>query len=197
LKRLRREFYARPTLAVARALLGQRVVRLLDGQRLVGRVVEVEAYLGEADLASHARPGRTRRNAPMYGPPGHAYVYFIYGMYHCLNVVTEPEGSPAAVLIRALEPLEGVETMRCHRPGRSDCDLTNGPGKLCQALAIDRALNCADLCQGNLLWIEAGPSVGDGQVVTSPRVGVRGDARARIVPWRFYVAGHPCLSRRR
>jgi DNA-3-methyladenine glycosylase len=196
-ERLPREFYARPTLTVARELVGQCLVRMLDGQRLAGRIVEVEAYLDETDQASHARPGHTRRNAPMYGPPGHAYVYFIYGMYHCLNAVTEPEGSPAAVLIRALEPLEGLKIMRRHRPGRSDCDLTDGPGKLCQALAVDRTLNYADLCHSHELWIEAGASVADEQITTSSRIGVRGDQRAQTVPWRFYIHGHPCLSRRR
>lgn len=197
MKRLSREFYARPTLTVARDLLGQRLVRLLDGRRLAGRIVEVEAYLGETDQASHARPGRTRRNEPMYGPPGRAYVYFIYGMYHCLNAVAEPEGAPAAVLIRALEPLESLEIMRRHRPNRLDCDLTNGPGKLCQALAIDQALNCADLCQSDVLWIEANAPVADQQIAASPRIGVRGDQRARTAPWRFYVQDHPCLSRQR
>lgn len=195
MKWLPREFYARPTLKVAWELLGQRLVRMLNGQRLSGRIVEVEAYLGETDQASHARPGRTRRNAPMYGPPGHAYVYFIYGMYHCLNAVTEAEGSPAAVLIRALEPLEGLEAMRRHRPGRSDRDLTSGPGKLCQALAVDQFLNRADLCQGDKLWVEADVSVADDQIAIAPRIGVRGDPRARTVPWRFYVRDHPCLSR--
>ncbi len=195
MQRLPREFYTRPTLTVAQELLGQRLVRLLDGQRLAGRIVEVEAYLGETDQASHARPGRTHRNAPMYGPPGHAYVYFIYGMYYCLNAVTEPEGSPAAVLIRGLEPLEGLETMRRRRPGRSDHDLSSGPGKLCQALAVDGAINRADLCQGDLLWIEADALVASDQVATSPRIGVRGDPRARTAPWRFYVRHHPCLSR--
>jgi len=197
MNRLPREFYARPTLIVARELLGQRLVRVLDGHRLAGRIVEVEAYLDERDQASHARPGPTRRNAPMYGPPGHAYVYFIYGMYYCLNAVTEPEGSPAAVLIRALDPLEGLERMRHHRPGRSNCDLTNGPGKLCQALAVDKALNRADLCQSDEIWFEAGALPADEQIATSPRIGVRGDQRARTAPWRFYIQGHPCLSRRR
>jgi len=195
-KRLPRVFYARPTLTVAQELLGQRLVRQLNGQRLAGRIVEVEAYLGETDQASHARPGRTPRNAAMYGPPGHAYVYLIYGMYHCLNAVTEAEGSPAAVLIRALEPMEGLETMRRHRPARADPDLTNGPGKLCQALAIDRSLNCADLCQDGDLWIEAGETIAPSLVAAGPRIGVRGDARAQNAPWRFYVRHHPCLSRR-
>ena len=125
--RLSRDFFARDTLAVARNLLGQRLVRVLDGARLAGRIVEVEAYVGEGDQACHARFGRTRRNAPMYGPPGHAYVYFVYGMHHCLNVVTGREGNPAAVLIRALEPLEGIEGMRARRGGRPDAQLASGP----------------------------------------------------------------------
>jgi DNA-3-methyladenine glycosylase len=194
-KRLPRRFYARPTLAVARDLLGHRLVRRLEGSRLAGRIVEVEAYLGESDQASHARPGPTQRNAPMYGPPGHAYVYFIYGMHHCLNAVTEGEGSPAAVLIRALEPLEGLEVMRRHRPNRPDHELTSGPAKLCQALAVDRSLNRADLCAGDTLWIEADDPIADALVETGPRVNVRGDEHARSAPWRFVIRDHPYLSR--
>jgi DNA-3-methyladenine glycosylase len=188
MNRLDRAFFAHDTLTVARALLGQRLVRLLDGERLAGCIVEVEAYLGEDDLASHARCGRTRRNAPMYGPPGHAYVYFIYGMHHCLNVVTEREGFPAAVLIRALEPLEGLEMMRLRRRGASDAQLTNGPARLCQALAIDRRFDGADLCAPDaLLFIEEDIPVPDEAVLTGPRVGVRGDEQARTAPWRFCV----------
>lgn len=191
---LPREFYARSTLSVARELLGQRLVRVLDGCRLAGRIVEVEAYLDEKDQASHARPGPTTRNAPMYGPPGHAYVYFIYGMYHCFNIVTETDGTPAAVLVRALEPLEGLDAMRRHRPNRDDRDLCNGPGKLCQALAIDRTLNRADLCQGETIWIEADTPIAAERIATGPRIGVRGDERALGAPWRFFLRGHPNLS---
>lgn len=192
---LPREFYARDTLLVARELLGQRLVRWLNGERLSGRIVEVEAYIGETDQACHASCGRTARNAVMYGPPGHAYVYFIYGMHHCLNVVTEREGFPAAVLIRALEPLEGVATMRRLRPGRPDRELTNGPAKLCQALDIDRTFNRIDLCAHGPLFIEAGTPVSEADVGTSPRVGVRGDERALTAPWRFFVRGNPFVSR--
>lgn len=189
MNRLDRAFFSRDTLTVARALLGQRLVRLLDGERLAGRIVEVEAYIGEEDLASHARFGRTRRNAPMYGPPGHAYVYFIYGMHYCLNVVTERENFPAAVLIRALEPLEGIATMRARR-GRSE--MTNGPARLCQALAIDRRFDGADLCAPDaLLFIEEDTAVSDEMVVAGPRIGVRGDERARSAPWRFYLQNLP------
>lgn len=192
---LPRDFYARPVPVVARDLLGQRLVRLVDGQRLSGRIVEVEAYGGETDQASHARPGLTRRNAAMYGPPGHAYVYFIYGLHHCLNAVAEPEGSPAAVLIRALEPLEGQAVMRRHRPNRPDRELTNGPAKLCQALAVDKALNGADLCTGEALWIEADDPIADAQVKTGSRINVRGDRHAQTALWRFTIWGHPFVSR--
>ncbi len=193
--RLGREFFARDTLTVTRELLGQRLVRVLDGVRLAGRIVEAEAYIGESDQASHARPGRTPRNAPMYGPPGSAYVYLIYGVHHCLNLVTEREGFPAAVLIRALEPLEGLEVMRARRGGRPDWALTSGPGRLCQAMGIDRRFNGADLCAADaLLFVEAGEPLPDEMVVTGPRVGVRGDERAVTAPWRFYVRGSRYVS---
>jgi DNA-3-methyladenine glycosylase len=195
--RLRREFFARDTLAVARELLGQRLVRILEGQRLSGRIVEVEAYIGEKDQASHARFGRTGRNAPMYGPPGHAYVYFVYGMHYCLNVVTEQKGFPAAVLIRALEPLEGIEAMRARRSGRADVELTSGPARLCQALEIDRRFDGVDLCAPDGgLFIERDAAVGESVIVAGPRVGVRGDETALAVPWRFLVRGNRYVSRK-
>ena len=194
--RLTRAFCARDTLTVARELLGQRLVRRWAGQELVGRIVEVEAYV-EDDAACHASRGRTARNAVMFGPPGHAYVYFIYGMHHCFNVVTEPEGSAAAVLVRAVEPLAGVEVMRQNRTGRQGVELTNGPAKLCYALGIDGALNGADLVAGQVLWLERGAAVEDGCVARGPRVGVRGDERALRVPWRLWVEGHPYVSRAR
>jgi DNA-3-methyladenine glycosylase len=195
LDRLERSFYGHDTLTVARELLGQRLVRHLNGQRIAGRIVEVEAYIGEGDKACHAAPGRTARNAVMYGPPGHAYVYFIYGMHYCFNAVTEREGSPAAVLVRALEPLEGVGVMRRHRKGREGVELTNGPAKLCYALAIDRALNGVDLVRGEELWLERGEPVPDADVATGPRVGVRGDERALTVPWRFWIAVNRYVSK--
>ncbi len=194
--RLKREFFARDTLVVARELLGQRLVRVLDGSRLSGRIVEVEAYVGEDDQASHARPGRTKRNAPMYGPPGHAYVYFIYGMHHCFNVVTERDGFPAAVLIRALEPLEGVEEMRARRGGRPDVQLTSGPARLCQALDVDRRFDGDDLCAPDaLLFLEEDVCMPDEAVAAGPRIGVRGDETAMTIPWRFYVWGNEHVSR--
>jgi DNA-3-methyladenine glycosylase len=191
--RLGRSFFARDTVTVARELLGQRLVRRLDaGQRLAGIIVEAEAYVGDSDKACHASVGRTERNAVMFGPAGHAYVYFIYGMYYCLNVVTERPGFPAAVLIRALEPVEGLEYMAELRGGRPAHELTSGPGRLCQALAIDRRLNGADLCGDAPLWIEAGET--PAAIVAGPRVGVRGDALALERPWRFYVLDNPFVS---
>lgn len=193
--RLGRDFYQRPTLQMARDLLGKQLVRVLNGPRLSGIIVETEAYIGEADKACHASGGRTPRTEVMYGPPGHAYVYFIYGMHHCFNVVTEEEGFPAAVLIRALEPLAGLEWMRRHRPGRPDGQLTNGPGKLCAALAIDRTLNGVDLCTSQVFFIEEGRTVADEETATSPRIGIRSDEVARSRPWRFYIKGNRCVSR--
>ena len=194
---LGRDFFARDTLTVARELLGQRLVRLLDGERLSGCIVEVEAYVGEDDQACHARSGRTERNASMYGPPGCAYVYFVYGMHYCLNVVTEREGFPAAVLVRALEPLTGIEAMRAHRCGRVDVELTSGPARLCQALSIDRQFDGADLCVPDVdLFIERGVGVPDGAVVAGPRIGIRGDEAALAAPWRFYVRDSRYVSRR-
>ncbi len=183
--RLPRPFYARPSAIVARELLGQRLVRLLeDGQRLSGLICETEAYGGPDDEASHAYR-LTRRSAIMYGPPGHAYVYFIYGMHYCLNVVTELDGQPGAVLIRAIVPQENLETIRSRRPGVPDTRLCDGPGKLCQALSITLAHNGLDLVTGEELFIEAAPAIAAQDVLVTPRIGVRGNPEARNRPWRF------------
>lgn len=176
------EFYDRDTITVARELLGHYLVRVEDGRRRVGRIVETEAYLGGHDRASHSSRGLTQRNRVMFGPPGHAYVYLVYGMYYCLNVVTESAGHGAAVLLRALEPLENVT-------GR-----TKGPGLLCRALGIDLTLNGQDLFQPELHVArssEAQPSI-----VARPRIGVdyAGPrwARRRL---RFYLRNNPFVSR--
>jgi DNA-3-methyladenine glycosylase len=195
-KRLTREFYARDTHSVAQELLGKRLVRWLDGTRIAGRITEVEAYVGEEDRASHANPGPTPRNAPMYGPPGYTYIYLIYGIHHCLNIVTERDGFPAAVLIRAIEPIEGLATMRQlrgeHHPLQ---DLTRGPGRLCQALAVNLTLNNHDLCAIDApMWIEEDASVCDAHITQSPRIGVRGDAQATNVPWRYYLRDSRWIS---
>ncbi len=190
---LPREFYLRPTLTVARELLGMRLFRLLNGVRLGGVICETEAYIGEEDLACHARSGRTRRTAVMYGPPGFAYVYFTYGMHWMLNVVAEREGFPAAILIRAIQPLEGVEIISARRQGGD----TLGPAKLTQALAIDNAFNGADLCsQASGLWIEAAAAVPEAEVITGPRVGLYGVPEPwKSKPWRFRISA-PAPSER-
>lgn len=200
MRRLSREFYARQTLTVARDLLGARLVRLLDGQRLSGIIVECEAYIGQGDTACHASRGHTPRNAMMFGPPGYAYVYFTYGMHWMLNVVTEQEDCPAAILVRAIQPMEGIETMRTLRRAkgrpRSDQDLTCGPARLTQALAIDGRLNGADLVVGDRLWLEPGDSFSNSQVGRGPRIGISYAAeKDRLAPWRLWVHNNPYVSR--
>ncbi|RME85912.1 MAG: DNA-3-methyladenine glycosylase, partial [Caldilineae bacterium] len=185
-------FYGRSALEVAPELLGCYLIRDLGHVRLVGRIVEVEAYLGREDAASHAYRGPTPRSRVMFGPAGRAYVYFIYGAHHCLNVVTGAVGEGQAILIRALEPLEGLEEMKRRRRRQAVEQLANGPGKLCQAFAIDRSFSGHDLTRGQALWLARGEEVG--QIYSSPRVGVRGDSRALQAPWRFYVPGSPCVS---
>jgi DNA-3-methyladenine glycosylase len=180
------EFFARPTLSVARDLLGMRLVRLLEGVRLAGLITETEAYVGETDLGCHAKSGPTRRNLVMYGPPGCAYVYFTYGMHWMLNAVTEREGFPAAVLIRAIQPVQGLDIISARRRGRD----TLGPAKVTQALGVDRALNGTDLCSpASGLWIEAAAAVPERLVLTSPRIGLDTVPEPwKSKPWRFRVA---------
>ena len=196
--RLSRDFLSEDTLTVARSLLGKRLVRRLDGHRLAGHIVEVEAYLGEKDKGCHASVGRTLRNEVMFGPPGHAYVYFTYGMHWMFNVVTEMEGFPAAVLIRALEPVEGIAIMARNRHGRDGVNLCSGPAKLTQSLVITRALNGADLCvrRGAELWLEDAPSIPAADVATGPRIGLNSVPEPwKSIPWRFYVRDNPFVSR--
>lgn len=184
-----RAFYERDVVAVSRDLLGMRLVRLLNGSRVAGVISETEAYRGEQDLASHARAGLTPRTRVMYGAPGHVYVYFTYGVHWCLNFVTMPAGFPAAVLIRAIFPSEGLDEMAARRPNRPRVDWTNGPGKLTQALAIDGSLNEADLCcPDSQLWVEPGRPVPDGLVTAGPRIGINRVAEPwRSIPWRFVL----------
>jgi DNA-3-methyladenine glycosylase len=191
-KRITRDFFARPTLEVARSVLGMRLVRILDGPsangtRISGIITEAEAYIGETDLGCHAHHGRTPRTKVMYGPPGHAYVYFTYGMHWMLNFVTEPEGFPAAVLIRALQPVEGLETIAARRQGRAQAIWTDGPGKICQALGIDGGLNGADLCAADAaLFVEKGEPVPEECVTIGPRVGLNSVPEPwKSMPWRF------------
>jgi DNA-3-methyladenine glycosylase len=201
--RLPREFYARPTLDVARELLGKVLVHHRRGVITSGMIVEVEAYIGESDPACHAAPGPTKRNAPLYGPPGIAYVYLNYGIHALMNAVTEAEGAPAAVLIRALDPIDGIPVMRMRRAkamkGRRAADrasidekaLCRGPGNLTMAMGIDLDDNRTDLC-GDRLYIEdRGLTIG--RIRKGPRIGIR---VAMTRPWRFFIAGHPAVSAR-
>lgn len=188
--RLDRSFYARDPVVVARGLLGQRLVRVDGGRRLAGVIVETEAYLGRIDKAAHSYRGRTARNASMFEEGGHAYVYFIYGMHWCMNVVAGREGDPVAVLLRALEPVEGLEVMRERRPrARSDHDLCSGPGKLCQALGIDRSLDGEDLVTSERLFVERlRKRAHPGRLVTAtPRVGVAYAEEWAEAPLRFHL----------
>ncbi len=182
-----RGFYNRSTLQVARDLIGARLVRILDGERLAGLITETEAYVGEKDLGSHAKAGRTPRTLVMFGPPGHAYVYFTYGNHWMLNVVTQPIDIAGAVLIRAIQPVEGVKTILRRRSGRD----TFGPGKLAQALGITGEENGIDLTVNNRrLWIEQGVPVPARLVTKGPRVGLYTVPEPwKSKPYRFLVKG--------
>lgn len=180
--RLKRAFYARDTLTVARELIGTHLIYMYDGRRLAGRIVETEAYQGPEDLAAHSARGRTARTEVMFGPPGHAYVYLIYGIWDCLNVVSNAQGVPHAVLIRALEPIAGIER-------------TWGPGLLCRAMHIDRSLNGMDLC-GDTFWIERPRDWKRHalQISTATRIGVDYAGAWALKPWRFFDAASPYVS---
>jgi DNA-3-methyladenine glycosylase len=180
---LPRIYFNRPTLTVARSLIGKYLVRAIDGRTLAGKIVEVEAYVGSQDKACHASKGRTQRTDVMFGPGGVAYVYLIYGMYHCLNVVTEREEFPSAVLIRAIE---------------IDGELIDGPGRLCRALQIDRRFNCVDLTVGESIWFEdRGLLVKKGEVGAHPRIGVDYAGEWAKKPWRFRLRTLPASMRGR
>lgn len=188
-------FYDRPAEEVARDLLGARVVSTVGGEPCGGEIVETEAYVGPYDESSHAhiRFGRTERNGVMFGPPGHAYVYRIYGIHWCLNAVTGADGFPAAVLIRALRPRVGPEVARERRPGRTEAEWMRGPGNLSRALGISGALNGHPLDRAPL-WIEPGDPVPDARVKRGPRIGI---TRAADWPLRFWVAGDRYVSAKR
>jgi DNA-3-methyladenine glycosylase len=199
--KLPRSFYDRPTLDVTRDLLGKVLVHRHRGVTTSGAIVEAEAYIGEDDPACHAAPGRTRRNEPLYGPPGFAYVYLNYGIHCLVNVVTEADGWPAAVLIRALDPIDGVDLMRRRRArvakGRRtatskalhDHELCRGPGNLTMAMGITLAENRLDLLADRLFIEDRGLSVGS--IAWGPRVGIR---VATEHPWRAFIAGHPAVT---
>jgi DNA-3-methyladenine glycosylase len=195
-ERFQRTFFSCSTRSLARKLLGCRLVRQLNGTRLCGIIVETEAYIGENDLACHARAGRTRRTEVMYGPAGVSYVYFTYGMHWMLNVVAEAEGFPAAVLIRAIEPLEGVPHMQQLRGMESRAALCNGPAKLTQALGIAAGQNGLDLCSpSSELWIEPGIAVSRRHIWVTPRIGLGQTPEPWLSkPWRYVVNGNGFVS---
>ncbi len=198
---LNREFYNRDSLIVAKELLGKVLVHELHGQKISAKIVETEAYMGINDKAAHSYGGRrTKRVEVMYGGPGFSYVFFIYGIHYCFNVVTREEGNPQAVLIRAVEPIQGLDIISENRFGKTYSqlsksnikNLTNGPGKLCQALAIDRNLNGEDLC-GKKLYVEEGES-DKFSIVSAKRVGIDYAEEAKDYPWRFYIEDNIYVS---
>jgi DNA-3-methyladenine glycosylase len=172
---------------VARALIGKKLVRRINGLELTGMIVETEAYCGNVDSACHAHRGITPRNAVMFGEPGHAYVYFTYGMHYMLNLVTEAKGRPCAVLVRAIMPLTGIEEMEARRK-KKGFELTNGPAKLCQALSIDKSLNGWDLTCGKELWVDDYKKIPAKSIITTPRIGIGyAHTKDRDALWRFLI----------
>jgi DNA-3-methyladenine glycosylase len=196
MKKLSPDFYLQDTISVARGLLGCVLWRKIGRTLLAARIVETEAYLGANDPASHARRGlRSERNASMYLHGGHAYVYFTYGMHWCLNVVTQEADTAEAVLLRAVEPVKGADTMRRNRPkAKRDYDLTNGPGKICMAMNIDRKLDGERLDGDSLYITEREVEVADQDIVVTPRVGIEGSGDAAAWPLRFFLRGNRYVS---
>ena len=195
-RKLPRDFYLHDTVTVARALLGCVLWRRLDDDLLAARIVETEAYLGANDMASHARRGlRSERNASMYLEGGHAYVYFTYGMYWCLNVVTQEADIAEAVLLRGAEPLRGIDAMRVRRPkAKRDWELMNGPGKLCMAMDIDRKLDGESLAGDTLCITARDIDVSDDDIAVSPRIGIDNSGDAAAWPLRFFLRGNRNVS---
>lgn len=203
MEKLERKFYDRDTIKVARDLLGKILVHNINGKIISGKIVEVEAYNGITDKAAHSFGGKkTNRTEVMYGKPGISYIFIVYGMYNCFNVVTEKEGIPNAVLIRALEPLEGLDYISFNRFKKpydkltkyQITNLTNGPGKLCQALSIDRSNNREDLCKNILYIIDAG--IKNFKIQYSKRIGIDYAEEAANYPWRFYIKDNLYISKK-
>lgn len=194
MKRLSKKFYPLPTVRLAKMLLGKTLVRNYRGKTLSGIIVETEAYKGKGDPGSHAFRKRTKRNEPMFGPPGRAYVYFCYGFHHMLNVVTEKEGEAGAVLIRAVEPLQGAGRMKKNRGVKDGMQVSNGPGKLCEALNIDMKLNRADLINGSKLYLAEAPAgFKKNRVLKGPRIGIK---QGLDKMWRFWIKGNAFVSKK-
>lgn len=195
-KRLGKEFYIQDTLTVARELLGKRLVCFKDGVKLSGMITETEGYIGAVDKAAHSFRGMTPRNKTMWEEGGILYVYLIYGMYYCLNVVTENIGTPAAVLIRAVEPLESIDTMRflCKNKDIKLQNLTSGPGKLCRAFGIDKTYNGIDLFNSQV-YITQYRNIVNAEIAVTPRINVDYAQEAADYPWRFFIKGNSFVSR--
>lgn len=191
ISKLPREFYAQHALTVAPLLLGKLLVRHTPDGMVSGRIVEVEAYRASEDPASHAYRGPGNRNAPMFAEPGHAYIYFTYGAHHCFNVVVEPEGSAAAILVRAIEPVDGIEIMQTRRPQSSLRDLTRGPGRLCAAYGLTRDQNCTDLTSDMLYLSDSGTVPDAESICVSGRIGIN---VGTDLPWRFFLKDSQFVS---
>lgn len=195
-KKLTAVFFWKPTLEVARGLLGKYLVVKHGREILSGKIVETEAYIGESDLACHASKGRTPRTETLYREAGTIYVYLIYGMYHCVNIVTEKKGFPSAVLIRAVEPTEGIECMKKNRKTTALHAIASGPGKACEAFDITKTMN-GEAVEGPHLWIEdRGESIHARDIAAVPRVGVAYAGSCARYPWRFYIKDNDFVSRR-
>lgn len=190
MKRIPRSFFKRNTLIVAQDLLGKYLVRNCNNRKLIGKIVETEAYMDSNDPACHASKGKTPRNEIMFKEAGYLYIYLIYGMYYCLNIVTEEEGKPCAVLIRALEPIAGISQMMENRKIQKIKDLTNGPGKFCQALNINKGHNGIDI-SGDEIYLTEGKTE-EFEIVKAPRIGIKVGVENL---WRFYIKGNPFVSK--
>lgn len=189
--KLPRSFYNRRTLEVLAEIIGKIIIYNSPKGMLSARIVEAEAYIGQSDPACHAAVGKTERNGVMFGPAGYSYIYFIYGMYHCLNFVTEKKNSPSAILLRAAEPLSGLEIMRTNSPGKTDKELLNGPGKFCRSFGLTRKQNGLDLT-GNELYLGDDGFIPP-RIVKTTRIGIQ---KAIELPWRYYEAGSEFISRK-
>lgn len=195
MKKLGRDFYERATLEVAKELLGKYMVHETQEGRTIGKIIEAEAYIGFGDAACHAYNGKyTGRTKVMFGKGGHAYIYLIYGMYYCMNIVTNQETYPEAVLIRALEPVDGLDLMKKRRSTEVIRNLCSGPGKLCQAMGITKAQNEMDLC-GDSMYLLSGEEILPGEIAATPRINIDYAKEAREYPWRFIVKDSPFLSK--
>lgn len=190
-KKLKRSFFKKPTLKVAKELLGKYLVVKKGGKLVSGKIVETEAYIGKKDPASHAYIGVTPRTKLMFGKPGYAYIYLTYGMYYCLNFVTERDGFPAAVLVRAVEPKEGLDLMIKRRKIKNKENLTNGPGKVCKAFGLDKKLNGADICS-DVIWIEDRGENPE-KIISASRIGIKAGKDKK---WRFYIQGNGFVSKK-